>query len=95
VQPLSVLTGILFGSAAAIAFGLAVSVIVSLAVSGESPQLAAELGALWIHTLVFIALTGVCGLGFYGLVKQARWRWFAQGAMWLALAAVTRFYWPA
>lgn len=94
MQPLAVLTGILFGSAAAIAFGLAVSFIVSLVISGESPQVAAELGSLWTHTLIFVVLTGVCGLGFYGLVKRARWRWVAQGLMWLALAAVTRFYWP-
>ena len=95
MQPLTVLTGILFGSAASIAFGLAVSVIVSFAVSRESPQLAAELGALWRHTVLFLGLTGLCGLGFYGLVKRTPWRWVAQGVMWLALAAATRFYWPA
>ena len=94
MQPLTVLTGILLGSAASIAFGLAVSVIVSLFVSKEAPQLAAELGALWQHTLVFTVLTGVCALAFLGLVKRTRWRWYAQSAMWLGLVAVAYGYWP-
>jgi len=94
MQPLAILTGILLGSVASIAFGLAVSVLVSVLVGREAPQLAAELGALWRHTLVFTALTGVCAFGFLGLVKRAPWRWYAQSAMWLAVAAVGYAYWP-
>ena len=59
-----------------------------------APQLAAELGTLWRHTLVFAGLTGLCALGFLGLVKHARWRWYAQALMWAALAVVVRAYWP-
>lgn len=95
MQPLAVITGIVFGSAASIALGLAVSVLVSLFVAGESPQLAAELGALWRHTLIFLALTGVSGTAFLGSVKHRAWRWYAQAALWLAVVVVGRLYWPA
>ena len=92
VQPLTVLTGVILGSVASIAFGLAVSALVS--VLADAPQLAAELGTLWRHTLVFTGLTAICGLGFLGLVKRARWRWYAQVLMWAALVIVVRAYWP-
>src|SRR5262245_24928141 len=94
VQPLSILTGIILGSVASIAFGLAVSVLVSVIVGPDAPQLAAELGALWRHALVFSGLTAICALGFLGLVKRTSWRWYAQCAMWLALAAVVYAFWP-
>ena len=94
MQPLSILTGIILGSVASIAFGLAVSVLVSVIIGRDAPQLAAELGALWRHTLVFTVLTAICALGFLGIVKRTRWRWYAQSAMWLALAAVVYAYWP-
>jgi hypothetical protein len=94
MQPLSILTGIILGSVASIAFGLAVSVLVSVIIGRDAPQLAAELGALWKHTLVFTALTAVCAMGFLGLIKGTRWRWYAQCAMWVALAAVVYAYWP-
>jgi hypothetical protein len=95
MQPLTVLTGVILGSVASIAFGLAVSALVSVLAGADAPQLAAELGTLWRHTLVFIGLTVICGLGFLGLVKHARWRWYAQALMWAALAGVVRAYWPS
>jgi hypothetical protein len=95
MQPLTVLTGILFGSSAAIAFGLAVSTFVSLAVARDAPALASELGALWRQTLVFLGLAGVCACGFLGLVKHTPWRWYAQAAMWVGLSATVAFYWPS
>ena len=94
MQPLTVLTGIILGSVTSIAFGLAVSALVSVLAGADAPQLAAELGTLWRHTLVFIGLTAICGLGFLGLVKRTRWRWYAQALMWAALAVVVRAYWP-
>lgn len=94
MQPLTVLTGIILGSVTSIAFGLAVSALVSVLVGSEAPQLAAELGTLWRHTLVFVGLSAACGLGFLGLVKRSRWRWYAQAVMWIALAVVVRVYWP-
>jgi hypothetical protein len=94
MQPLTVLTGILFGSSAAIAFGLAVTALVSLAIARDAPALAAELGALWRQTLVFVGLAALCAGGFLGLVKHARWRWYAQAVMWLGVAATVAFYWP-
>ena len=94
MQPLTVLTGILLGSIASIALGLAVSVLVSLVVARESPQLAAELGALWRHTLLFCGLTVVCAAAFRGLVKETSWRWYAQVAMWISVGGAVLIYLP-
>jgi hypothetical protein len=92
MQPLTILTGILLGSVASIGFGLAVSMLVSFVVAREAPALAAELGALWRHTLVFAGLSLLCALAFAGLVRRTPWRWYAQAAMWLALAGAAQYY---
>lgn len=92
MQPLTVITGIILGSVASIGFGLAASMLVSVIVAPEAPRLAAELGTLWRHMLLFVGLTGLAGLAFLGLVKRTRWRWYAQACMWLALAGAAWFY---
>jgi hypothetical protein len=94
MQPLAVLTGILLGSVASIAFGLAVSVLVSVVVAPDAPQLAAELGALWRHTLLFAGLTVLCAAAFIGLLRRRPWRWYAQAAMWIGLAGAVLVYLP-
>ena len=65
-----------------------------MVIGQDAPQLAAELGALWRHTLVFSALTAICAMAFLGLLKRTPWRWYAQSVMWLALTAVVYAYWP-
>lgn len=92
MQPLTVITGILLGSAASIALGLAVVLLIFLILSGEHPRLAAEFPSLLVSTAIFIAMTAICAASFLSLVKELRWRWAAQAAMWIALALIALYY---
>ncbi|HRP88152.1 MAG TPA: hypothetical protein PLS34_11640, partial [Gammaproteobacteria bacterium] len=69
------MTGILLGSSAAIAAGLAVVVLIFLLLSGEHPRLGAEIGMLLASTGIFLGMTAVCAASFISLVKQLRWWW--------------------
>jgi hypothetical protein len=94
LQPLTVITGILLGSAASIAIGLAVVLLIFLILSGEHPRLAGEFPSLLASTAIFIAMTAICAASFLSLVKELRWRWAAQAGMWVGLALVTLYYLP-
>jgi hypothetical protein len=94
LQPLTVITGILLGSAASIAIGLAVVLLIFLILSGEHPRLAEEFPSLLASTAIFIAMTALCAASFLSLVKELRWRWAAQAAMWMGLALVALYYLP-
>ncbi len=92
VRPLTVLTGIVLGSAAATTFGLGATLVVFAVLADEHPQFRAELPQLAGYLAVFIGLTALAGLGFVGLAKQRPWRGWAQTALWVALAALAALY---
>ena len=92
MRPLTVLTGILLGSAAATTFGLAATLVIYLVLSGETPQLRAEFPLLLRYFAVFAALTALAACGFVGLLRERPWRWWAQGAMWGTLAVLAALY---
>jgi len=94
VSPLAVLTAIVFGSAAAISFGLTATLIVFAVLQGEQPQLARELGTLWRNCLWFIALAAVSGGALYALLKHRVWWGWAQGALWAGVVIVGAVFWP-
>lgn len=94
MQPLTVITGILLGTSAAIAAGLTVVLFLFLILADDHPRLAVEFGPLRISTVIFLVMTAVCALSFLGLVRQTRWRWLAQTAMWIGLAATVMYYLP-
>ncbi len=94
MRPLAVLNAILFGSAAAITFGLCAVLVIYLVLQGRHPQLATEFGPLLRSSGMFALLSVVSGLSLYGSLKELRWRWAAQIAMWVAVALTVAFYWP-
>lgn len=94
MQPLTVITGILLGTTAAIAAGLAVVLFLFFIMVDDYPRLAAEFGPLQVSTAIFLVMTAICAASFLGLVRQARWRWVAQAGMWLGLALTVLYYWP-
>jgi len=94
MQPLTVITGILLGSSAAIASGLAVVLFLFWLLADDYPRLHAEMPSLLSSSAIFAVLTALCAISFLGLVKNRAWRWLAQVAMWLALAGVGWFFWP-
>ncbi|MBB6092330.1 hypothetical protein HNQ60_001176 [Povalibacter uvarum] len=94
MRPLAVLNAILFGSAAAITFGLCAVLVIYLVLQGRHPQLATEFGPLLRSSGMFAALSIVSGLSLYSSLKELNWRWAAQIAMWVAVALTVAFYWP-
>ncbi len=95
MHPLAVLTALVFGSAAAISFGLTATTIVFLVLKGEQPQLARELPALARSCVIFLTLSAVSGGCLYATLKGLAWRRYAQAAMWLSVAAVVWIFWPS
>ena len=94
MRPFGVLNAILFGSAAAITFGLFAVLFIYLVLQGRHPQLAAEFGPLMRSGGLFAVLSVASGLSLYATLKSVHWRHVAQSAMWLALFATTALYWP-
>jgi hypothetical protein len=94
MRPFAVLNAILFGSAAAITFGLCAVLVIYLVLQGRHPQLAAEFGPLMRSGGLFAMLSAASGLSLYSTLKSLHWRRIAQTAMWAALAATIALYWP-
>lgn len=94
MRPFAVLNAIVFGSAAAISFGLVAVLVIYLVLQGRHPQLAAEFAPLLRSAALFLALATASGLSLYGTLKGLNWRRAAQAAMWAALALTIALYWP-
>jgi|ADGO01.1.fsa_nt_gi hypothetical protein len=94
MRPLTVLNAIVLGSAAAITFGLTAVLIIYAILKGRHPELAQEFGPLLRSSAQFAVLTAISGASFVAMLKNLRWRWWAQAAMWLTLFAIGALYWP-
>lgn len=94
MQPLTVITGILLGTTAAIAAGLSVVLLLFFILVDDHPQLAVEFAPLKVSTAIFLLMTVICAASFLGLVKRTRWRWVAQAGMWIGLALTVVYYLP-
>jgi hypothetical protein len=92
VRPIAVLNAILFGSAAAIAFGLCGILVVFLILQGRHPEIGAEIPLLWRSGALFAMLAALSGVSLFGVIKKTRWRCIAQVATWLLVAGITAFY---
>lgn len=91
--PLGFLTRVILGSAVSVAGVLTMVLVILLAVS-EAPRSLRGEWALVRAVLLFWALAAVAAAAFAGLQNRRRWRWVAQGAMWLMLVAIGWSYWP-
>jgi hypothetical protein len=92
MQPLSVITAIVFGSATAASFGFVSSLVIFIVLQGKHPEFASELWPLARTSVVILMLAAISGLSLYALLKENRWRWFAQAGMWCSVIAVVSFY---
>lgn len=92
--PLGFLTGVVLGSAASIALVLAMVVVIFALFSGSRAALGEEYPKLLATAGFFAVLAAIAGAAFAGLQRQRPWRWYAQAAMWLALAMLCWYYWP-
>lgn len=95
MRPLGFLTGVVLGSAASIALVLLMVVAVFAFSSAGSAAIEAEYPGLLASAGLFGVLAAAAGTAFVGLQRERPWRLAAQGAMWLLLAAIVWYYWPA
>ncbi len=93
MQPLTILTGVVLGSAAATTFALGATLVVFLVLVDEHPQFEDELPLLAVYTLMFGTLTALAAFSFMAELRQRPWRLWSQLLMWSALAGVAALYW--
>jgi hypothetical protein len=94
MRPLTMVTGILLGSCLAITVSLGMVLIVFLVLGNDYPRLQHEFRPLLNSMVIFLGMTIVAAGSFYSLIIKHRGRFWAQGLMWLGLAATTWYYWP-
>lgn len=95
LRPLGFLTGVVLGSAASIALVLLMVVIVFAFAAGGQSTVGDEYPGLLASAGLFGVLAAAAGAAFAGLQRERPWRWVAQALMWLLLAAIAWYYWPA
>lgn len=94
MNPLTVVTGVVLGSAFSIALGLSVVLLLFAVLGSEYPQVVSEREGLVQAIAMFTVLTALSGASFVGLLQRRRWRWLSQLAMWGVLLMVGFYYWP-
>jgi hypothetical protein len=94
IRPLTVLCGVILGSAVSIFFGLSVVGFIFWLLQGDHPRLESELPQLRRSIAIFLVLSLTAAAGFYGSIKTTRWRHWSLFAMWLALFLTGVYYWP-
>lgn len=95
MKPLTIITGFVLGSAAAITLGLAVVILIFVLSGLDQPRIRDEFPPLVGGVALFAILTVASAASFVSLVRQRRWRWWAQAAMWSLLLAIGVYYWPS
>lgn len=94
MSPLAALTAILLGSALAITVGLVMVLTVYAILGGEYPRLAAETPALLRSLVLFGVMTAIGAAAFIGVLRQYRWRWWAQAGLYTWIGVTVLAYWP-
>ena len=94
MRPLTMITGILLGSCAAITVSLALVLIVFLLLGDEQPRLQHEFRPLLTSMLIFLGMTAISATSFYSLLVGHRARFLALGLMWLGWLGTAWYYWP-
>jgi hypothetical protein len=94
MRPLTVVTGILLGSCLSIAVSLAAVLFIFFLLGDEFPRLHYEFRALVTSLLVFMGMTAISALSFYGMLIRHPQRRIAQLLLWTGLAATIWYYWP-
>jgi hypothetical protein len=87
--------GFVLGSAAAITFALAGTMVVFVVLRGDYPRLESELASLAVSLTLFALLTAAAGSTFYAEIRQRGWRRSALLALLAMLAIVAAYHaWP-
>jgi hypothetical protein len=94
MRPVTILLGILLGSAVSISFSLATVWVVFLALSGRHPELRLEMPRLAASFAIFLSLTGASAVSFIAQLRHRPWRWWAHAATGAVIASICYLYWP-
>lgn len=94
MRPLTAITLILLGSCFAIMVSLAAVIIVVMVLGDEYPRLQREFDPLLSSLGIFVGMTSISALSFYGLLKEHVARYWGQAAMWTGLLLTGWYYWP-
>ena len=94
MRPLTVLIGIILGSAASITFGLVAVLVVFCILAGRHPDLSREMPQLVASLLTFAVLTAASASSFVAQAKGRSWRGWSHAGLFLCLAVVVLLYWP-
>lgn len=94
MQPMTVLLGIVFGTLFAIAFGLAVVLLIFWLLQGDHPRVGAEVPELLRAVGMFTVLAVVSGVSFLGSLRRTKWRWLALLVLVAGIWLVGAYYWP-
>jgi hypothetical protein len=92
--PFTVILGILMGSLAAIAFGLAVVAFIFWLLQDQAPRVADEMPLLLRSAGIFTLLAATAALSFVGTLRRKTWRYATLLSLWLGLVATGWYYWP-
>jgi hypothetical protein len=95
LRPLGFLTGVVLGSAASIALVLCMVAVVFAFTEGGQSAVDAEYPGLLVSAGLFGVLAGAAAAAFAAHQQGRPWRHAAQALMWLLLAAIAWYYWPA
>ena len=95
MRPTVVILGFVLGSAAAITFALAGTMVVFVVLRGEYPRLETELASLAMSLVLFGLLTAAAGSTFYGEIRGRAWRRLALLGLLVMLTVVAAYHaWP-
>jgi hypothetical protein len=94
MRPLTVVTGIVLGTCLSIAVSLAAVLLIFLVLGDDYPRLDYEFRALVTSLTVFIAMTAISSVSFYWLLVDHRWRFLAQGGLWVGILTTGAYFWP-
>ena len=62
--------------------------------ASPAPEISREYPTLVATAGLFGALAVLAGAALVGLQRERPWRWLAQAAMWLLIAAIAIYFWP-
>ncbi len=95
MRPLTVLLGILMGSAVSLAVGLLLTWITTLFLPRDAARFAPEQLPLLKAVVVFTLFSAASAGAFYGDLRRRTWRYQAYAATLAMLGVAVWLYWPS
>ncbi len=95
MRPLTVLLGIVMGSAVSLAVGLLLTWITTLFLPKDAVRFAPEQLPLLQAVVVFTLFSAASAAAFYGDMRRRTWRYQAYAATLVMFGVAVWLYWPS